>query len=637
MSIIQKLPLHEIHKIAAGQVVERPASVAKELIENALDAGATEIAVHIKQGGKTLIRVLDNGKGMDPDDAQLCFEKHAASKIRSVDELSTIDTFGFRGEALPSIAAVSKVTLITRTSDANCACKVTVENGIMSAQEAAGNQGTDVSVADLFYNTPARLKFCKSDQTEQRHIVSLVHAFALSHEQVAFKLYTDDVLILNATATTDIKMRLMQLLPSSFEQSGLLAFEKAFSAKGFEIKGYITHHQFGTYDRSLIFSFVNGRWVKNFGVAGAFIKGCKQVIPNGKFPAGIIIITIDKKLVDINTHPRKEEVVFAHPKMVENAIEETITELFSDQMSQKIGYVPFSVMQASSESRSPFVYKPFEQATRLEAGAMPPFEYTIPSQPDHENFRASVFESNTDDQFSVQKTRTEDSTQTGTLFDFPKIDFVERADLKQSHLLYDNTFHAQEVQQRFVGQLFDTYLLIERADELFIVDQHAAHERVLFERLNDAAQKSEPVALLFAHTIHLSEAKLELLVPFLHLFEQQAIIAEPFGMQQLLIKAVPVYLKDANLDELVHEFIALIEKEDQVEEKNFLYTVTYNLRAQIACKAAVKAGYKLDTQFVNQLLKDLRSTKDCFSCPHGRPTGWTITKNELEKKFKRKL
>ena len=334
MARIKQLSAQEAQKIAAGEVVERPANVVKELVENALDAGSTQIAIYIQDAGKSLIRIVDNGYGMNPEDAHLCFKHHATSKITRVDDLPSLTTFGFRGEALSSISAVSKVTLITKEAEAAHATKLVLEHGLVIAEEQiSGNTGTDISIADLFYNVPARKKFLKTHETESRQILLLFQAFCLDYLSVHFKLYTQGNLIFNCPGTTDMQQRIAQLWDHSIAQQTIAI---AATTNGIHIEGVITNHTYSRYDRSALFFLVNKRWVKNHTLAKAVMKGYMNVLQPDKFPLACIAITIDPAQVDINIHPRKEEVQFLHPRIVEHALQTTVKEALEKNLSAQL-------------------------------------------------------------------------------------------------------------------------------------------------------------------------------------------------------------------------------------------------------------------------------------------------------------
>ena len=334
MPKIQKLSMHEAQKIAAGEVIERPANLLKELLENALDAGSTKIAIYVKDAGKELIRVVDNGYGMSPEDAELCFEQYATSKITHVDQLQEISTFGFRGEALASIAAVGKVTLVTKEVHADEGTKIHIEQNVLIAKEAVpATIGTDITVRDIFYNVPARRKFLKKRETEWQQIRHLFFAVCLAHLDVDFKLYSEDILIYACAATLSLAEEMQQLFDHAMSKQMIAVEHQLGSMK---MSGLISDHQVQRYDRNGIYLCVNNRWVNDSALTRAFIKGYQNVLQPARYPAGCLFIHIDPKEVDINIHPRKEEVQFMHPRVIEREMQQCITKALEERLSAQL-------------------------------------------------------------------------------------------------------------------------------------------------------------------------------------------------------------------------------------------------------------------------------------------------------------
>ena len=343
MQKIRQLSLHEAQKIAAGEVVERPANVVKELLENAIDAGATVISIYIELAGQKLIRVVDNGLGMSPEDAHACFGHHATSKMSTVEDLMHLTTFGFRGEALSSIAAVSMIHMLTKEEDAQHGIFIERQaNQLVHEEYRPCATGTDISIKDLFYNVPARKKFLKKTETEWRAIVQLFHAFCLDYPTLHFKLYSENKLLYNCPPPASLLARVMQLWEHHDAQH-ILALP-SHRHEGMIISGVLSNHQYYKYDRSHMYFFVNKRWVKNSSLARAAVRGYAQVIPPDRYPIVSIHIEIDTTLVDINIHPRKEEVQFLHPRTIENAlthaIKKTLEENLSLQLHKKVSLEP---------------------------------------------------------------------------------------------------------------------------------------------------------------------------------------------------------------------------------------------------------------------------------------------------------
>ena len=597
MNKIKQLPPLEAQKIAAGEVVERPVNVVKELVENALDAGATQVTIYIQKAGKQLIRVVDNGCGMNEQDAQLCFGHHATSKINSVDDLTSLATFGFRGEALSSICAVSTVTLSTKDADSQQGIKLILHGGQQANQTpCAHTTGTDLAVSDLFYNVPARKKFLRSDDTEWRQIVHLFHAFCFAYQQVHFKLFQENRLVHNCPPTQEHATRLAQLWDHSCAQHMLSLQEQ--NSGGVTISGSISSNHYYRYDRTNIFLFVNKRWVKNFKLANAFIKGYANILPQGRFPAGCIFIDLPADQVDINIHPRKEEVQFLHPRRVEVLVQEAVKTTLEQRLTADLRKQP-AAEQLLSASQSQRVYNEWPdfiaQQTKREsvqfndffAGALVP-EVAAQNMPAAEPA------------LMVQQD-------------------VFNAELEQDAVAneYASTENQEYVTHLLIGQLHKTYILLEHEDGLFVIDQHAAHERILYEQFAARFVSVPSVPLLFPLLITVTKADLQLLAPQLHIFSDHGIVLEPFGEQQLVVKATPVHLKNAPIYELVKEMVGYIQEFQSLEPGQFFKVIHEKLRAQMACKAAVKAGDVLTREQMDQLVRDLGSCNNRLTCPHG--------------------
>lgn len=696
MPKIKHLPIHEAQKIAAGQVIERPADIIKELIENSIDAQATTITLYVQDAGKQLIRVVDNGCGMDSDDAQLCFEKHATSKIQTLDELQNISTFGFRGEAMPSIAAVCKVTLITKQSDASEGLMVTVQDNIIQqCNPISAATGTDISTADLFFNMPARKKFLKKNDTELRHITQLFHAFCLAYPHIHFKFFSDNKQTLNCPPVQKIIDRCTQLW-QNIPQEQILSLNTNNKNDSLSITGAISDHQSFRFDRTGIFLFVNNRWIKDFKLTNAFIKGYMNVAPQGRYPMGSIAITIDPKLVDINVHPRKEEVRFLNPRIVEQLIQQSVKTCLEENIAKRIPATMLNqpVLRSFNEVESyPSVaYKYGGQAERQLKNKFdftaisstksytytPPTTYHTINQNTYQpfNFDAAFPEPhvwNATNTISSQELQAYPSTGSGrtaynsdeeiskntilTSTVHPDPAYAESdGGLSACHAhrsfnegrvegtaveiqtnINNDTSTNTESSYTLIGQYHKTYILIEQKDGLFIIDQHAAHERILYELFAHRFTDVAIVQLLFPVLITLSHNDVQIIEPYLPLFIENGINIELFGANQLKVQATPVHLKEVSLEDLVKEVIGWINEYKYLDEQQFIKKLHEKLRAQMACKAAVKAGDILSHQHMQQLLTTLHTTENRLTCPHGRPTGWLLSNHDIEKKFKRKL
>jgi DNA mismatch repair protein MutL len=581
--------------------------VVKELIENALDAGATEIIIQIKDGGKELIRITDNGYGMAPEDARLSIEQYATSKISSVHDLATLETFGFRGEALASICAVSNVLLRTKQADDQQGIELTIAHGtIIKEQPSAGTVGTDITITDLFYNVPARRKFLKKRETELHQIQLLFQAFCFVYKQVTFKLFHDGKLIYNCPGVTTLTTRFAQLWDHAYATNMLPI---AAHDRGITLSGAISDAHIARYDRAHIFVFVNNRWVKNSSLVKAIIKGYMNVLPPARFPAVGLAITIDPRLVDINIHPRKEEVQFINPRIVELMISEAIKKRLDEQLSKNItgSTTAQSHLQdipgAATHSPLPSatLWQPSWQTTPLQP--LPSAEILLGNlQGAHEDRQPLV--------------------------------------VRPQHITAPDNYMVTEQPTalalgNLIGQFKKTYLLLEHENGLFCIDQHAAHERILYEKFAHRFDEIVTVQLLFAHTITLTVTDLETLLPHLDLFAMHGIGLEPSGNNQLVVQSLPVYIKNQPIDDLIQQVIGWLHEYTTLDTDELHTKIHEKMRAQMACKAAIKAGDLLNFEQMQQLLADLVTTPNRFTCPHGRPTGWLLPLQELEKKFKR--
>lgn len=602
MKKIKQLSLHEAQKIAAGEVVERPGNVVKELIENSIDAGATNISIYVHQGGQALIRITDNGCGMSLEDAQICFDHHATSKINSVQDLPTLQSFGFRGEALASISAVSHVTLITKEADAESGIKIErSQSSIHKIEEISCTSGTDITIKDLFFNVPARKKFLKSAQTEMRHITQLFHAFCFDYHTIHFSLFSENKLVYNCPSVTSFAERAAQVWDETATRN---LIDITYTQKNIVIAGAISNHQYYRYDRNYLYFFVNKRWIKNQQLAKAILKGYLNVIPQARFPAGIISLTVDPQEVDINIHPRKQEVQFLHPRIIEQTLQECVKKSLEQDLSAKI--------------KKPVQFLPVEENT-----------FSARSHLQSPNFSTATFD-NEPQQITFPKPKIEPPLETHTIISnmiqSPAIENNNEKQLQSS----------QQESYRLLCQYKKTYILIERAEGLFIIDQHAAHERILYEQFRSRFGNMQTIQLIFPQIISLSETEYQTIHEQFTLLEQHGIGIEVFGQNQVIIQSTPVHLKNCSMQEIIKEIIGLIEEHKPISKEEFSKVLHERVHAQMACKAAVKAGDELTHEKMQQLLHDLYKTENRFACPHGRPTSWLLSLDELERKFKRK-
>jgi DNA mismatch repair protein MutL len=597
MPRIKQLPPEEAQKIAAGEVIERPANVVKELIENSLDAGATRITLYIEKAGKKLIRIVDDGCGMDEIDARACFAHHATSKISTVHDLHTINTFGFRGEALSSIASVSHITLITKTVESESATKIELsEARILSQEKTSAPTGTDLSIRDILFNVPVRKKFLKTDDTEWRHILYLVHAVALSRRDIHITLYHEGKQVLNCPPVTDYISRAAQLWDADLAQAMISC---SAQERGITIEGMISDHTTYRYDRNALYFFVNGRWIKNYTLSRALMKGYANAIPASQFPTASLMITIDPAQIDVNIHPRKEEVQFLHPKIVEQIIEMAVKTALESRLSAILSKrvqiapratdMPFMPMHAPAPSRPTYAPEPVHVS---HTSAYAPYNFDtiqedgFPTQPVPQKISQAV---------TVTK---------------------------------DETVH------NVIGVYDKTYIMLSTQDGILFIDQHAAHERVLYEQFKIKFADTAIITLMFPHALTFTRETLDMLDPHLSILNENGIHCKRQDTT-LIITATPVYLKNASFKDLVDEMITNLHECGTANDMAIKKLLQEKIHAKMACAAAVKAGDELSSEQIQKLLSDLSKTENRSTCPHGRPTSWLLNHDDLIKKFQR--
>lgn len=586
MKNIIVLPEHEAMKIAAGEVVERPANIIKELLENSIDAESTAITIHLTQAGKSNITITDNGTGMTPKNVRKCFLQHATSKISSVNDLETLHTFGFRGEALASIAAVSNVTITTRDQSHDEAIKIDLSHGTISHETTASHPvGTTISIVNLFEQIPARKKFLKTNETELNAIVTIFQSTVLLQSHVHFKLYHNDKLLYNCPPTADHTDRVAQLWGPQLAES-LIAVPETIK-NDLTIHGSITQAQYHRYNRNQIFIFVNGRWIKNNTVIRAVLKGYKNILPPQKYPATFMFITLPQDKIDVNIHPKKEEIRFLQPRIVEQQVEKVVKAALSDFVSEHITVAPQSFVP---------------QARPFQPQAFTP-QQTI-------NKASQPFQ-------TVQPTEKIVQPQTGTA--------------PQQAQFIPEKQEALESEASVIGQYHKTYILIEKSGNFILVDQHAAHERIMYESLVKNFNSIETITLLFPHIVSLTEEQVSILEPYYHTFKEHGIAIETFSKTEIIIQQTPVYLKTHMLTSLIQNMIEILATEQTFNPEQ----IHSHLRATIACRSSYQAGDTLSQEQMINLIKTLQKTKNRESCPHGRPTMWMMTKKEIDKQFKR--
>jgi DNA mismatch repair protein MutL len=582
-------------KIAAGEVVERPASIVKELVENSLDAGATDILVELENGGKQSIRVTDNGEGMNREDAILAFERYATSKIRTFDDMYTIHSFGFRGEALPSIASIAKCEILTRPRESPSGTRIFLERGVVTEVVEAGCPvGTSLHVRDIFYSTPARKKFLKKDTTEQAHCIDALVRVAIAHPHVRMRLVTPKREVLDVPGTDSLSERISIILGEDLTKN-FMPVEK--HEGNVRIEGFTSKPVFTRSNTKEIFCYVNGRFIRDSLLNNAIMTPYRRVIEARRYPSAIIFITVPTEDVDVNVHPTKMEVRFSNPWNIHSMLVKALTSSLADVAlsSDMSHFYPSGKGDASLPEYRRRVQESLKRYTVM-SGTKAAFS----------GYRHGVHRD--DDGDRIQDLLIQDTLRDQTV-----------------------TFSSL----RYLDQIAGTYLLFSAPDGAILVDQHAAHERVLFEQLkSEYGEKGvEKQILLIPEIISLSSADYIVFKDHLEFLNDIGFEIEGYSGNTVIIKSVPTILSDVDLKGIVS---AVIEEVEKTGKSTGIEEVRDKILTQIACQCAVKAHHKLSGAEVEGLCRDLDSIPFASTCPHGRPIFIKFDTRDLEKMFRRK-
>lgn len=632
MSIIHLLDENTINQIAAGEVVERPSAVVKELIENALDAGANAITAEIKEGGLSLIRISDNGRGIGRDDIPLAFMRHATSKIKSAEDLFSVTSLGFRGEALSSIAAVSQVELITKETSALNGYRYIIEGGEEKSIEEIGcPSGTTILVRNLFYNTPARRKFLKTPATEAGYVNDLMERLMVSHPEVSFRFIVNNQVKLQSSGNNNIKDILYHIYGRDISKE-LLSVD--YSTDDVRIGGYIGKPIFNRGNRNFENYFINGRYIKNNIISRAIEDAYRPFMMQHKYPFTSLYYEINPSLLDVNVHPQKLELKLINGDNIYDITYNLIRNILSGkELIPKISLSKGNKGDSEKAEYSRRLPEPFEKNRLSQLKALE----TMAKGPNPEDKRAPISHAQSNNQNSSVQNDIIKEANSYSVDDGPK------AAMEQIQLFTDKSsdeaapFISEQAvaKHRIIGQVFSTYWLVEYKKELYIIDQHAAHEKVLYERIMAAARRNQ----------HSSQMLMPPLVLSLSLREQQAVKEneetlrrigyelEHFGGNEFSVRAVPADLYGLSDKDLFLEFIDELTQEIVIRRPN--PESILEKTASMACKAAVKANHAFSVDEATALIKELLTLNDPYHCPHGRPVIISMSQYELEKKFKR--
>ncbi len=637
MSKIKVMSEHLSNRIAAGEVIERPASVVKELVENAIDAGAKRIRIEIERAGTRLIAVTDDGSGMAPDDALLSLEPHGTSKLLNEEDIDNIVTLGFRGEALPSIASISRLTLNTRTADQVEGTQLTLEAGkLLESTPCGGAVGTSLRVRDLFFNTPARKKFLKSDATEMHHIEETVLALAIPRPDVAFELINDGRRMFNSPAAADGAPRLREFFGKTYADS---FWPVSHRESGLSVSGWIAAPGFTRNSRREQRTFINGRAVESLAIFRGIREGYATLAESGRFPPVVLFLTMSPREVDVNVHPAKREVRFRQEYIVSRAVSTAIGNALKRTREAVIpadaddlplsGKVPLRMVLDAAAVR----YEPKQTVQPAFPEILPPPPIAIPEERPEEPI-PPIQAPSPEDAIELPGAPSISSDHVEQLTDVPPQTAGDTVEIPlRSRFDYPEVPFNGEWPTRLIGVLDETYLLASGRSGLILIDQHAAHERVMFERLLEAARHgAASQRLLLPQTLELPQSQATLLLRNRKIFEAAGFDVEPMGSNTVMLNAVPAALPGhRDLTEMIPDMLQeLLENAG----KNLPIELEYVARA--ACRAAVKAHDALPPAAAEELLRQLGECRQGTLCPHGRPTMITITLREIEKRFARR-
>ena len=636
--MIQILSNETSEKIAAGEVVERPASVIKELTENAIDSGADEIFVDLENGGHSLIKITDNGCGISKDELPIAIQRFATSKITKFEDLFSINTLGFRGEALPSIGAISRLEIVSKKRDEDFAYMIIVEGGqVIDTREASGSDGTTVKVTNLFYNTPARKKFQKTPSNEISHIVKYLSAMAVLRRDIHFRLKNNGRIIFDYPVAMNKKDCLKKIwgIPSTDVMKSLSS-----SCPSAKLTGIICSPDVDRSSRNEIMFCVNGRIIKNTQLIQAVIEGYSPFLATKKYPLAFLSMDIDPNTIDVNVHPAKTEIHFEEQQKIFGFVKHVINETVKSFRDPEFSYtaetengeiydtITGEIKEKSIddfENEKKIYYQPIQKVTKnkvttyLNSMLKPAETVNIQDFIDDEEKRFSKEQQEKVEIVEENKNNTDN------------IEYIEQKTEKKienkNEFIFENNYNFIPL-----TQIFDTYIAGEFNGEFILIDQHAAHEKIIYESLNSTGNKGNIQFLLIPEILELSSDKTEITKKYLDYFKEIGFDIADFGNNTFKITAVPFFIEQREIKSFIDDIITSIIEETQ----NSQIIPLENLRHMVACKSAIKANKKLSFDEMKSLFAKLMTLKEPFFCPHGRPVIHKFTKYELEKLFKRK-
>lgn len=616
------------NKIAAGEVIERPASVIKELVENSIDAGATNVNVEIRNGGISFIRVIDNGSGLDGDDVEIAFERHATSKIRRADDLESISSMGFRGEALASIAAVSTVQMSTRVKSAVQGVSIEVKGGcIIDVKPAGCPIGTSITVRELFFNTPARYKFLKKDATEAGYTADVLSRIALGYPDISFKLVSNGAVLLHTPGNGDLKSAIFSVYGA---ETAKQLIEVNFNDGRLKITGCIGKAEVSRSSRAQQSIYINRRYIRSKTITSAIDAAYVTFLMKNRFAFALLDIRLNQAMVDVNVHPSKMEVKFSSEQDVYRAVYHAVNSALLSQST--IRTLP------TYEKTDRTAFNIHERATDKPAYTQQAFEWV---KKELDQKRADAIAGVVDERNTGHSDASGENTEYIAEYKTPYAELENRNKSESSDTENESTNHTTAKASfprlfegtRIVGQVFSTYILLEREDELFLLDQHAAHERIQYEELKEAFERNEPVSqtLLAVIAVELTGGEYQFAIDEALFFEKLGFSYESFGTNSIILRSVPFEEKDIDIKEMFLEILDFVMSGGNGQKNSITDEALYTM----ACKSAVKAHKKLEEIEIEALLDKLSALENPYTCPHGRPAILKLRRYDLEKLFKR--
>ena len=632
MSKIIELPEVLANQIAAGEVIERPASVVKELVENSIDAGSSQITIEIEESGLKKIQVTDNGEGISQEDVALSLHRHATSKIKSQADLFRIRTLGFRGEAIPSIASISHFTVKTATADEHYGTILVAKGGEIERQEPISTPvGTKITVENLFYNTPARLKYMKSLQSELAHIVDVVNRLSLAHPEIAFTLINDGRQMTTTSGTGDLRQAIAGIY-------GLNTAKKMIEISNadldFEVSGYISLPELTRANRNYITILINGRYIKNFLLNRAILDGYGSKLMVGRFPIAVIDIQIDPYLADVNVHPTKQEVRISKEKELMSLISSAIAESLREQ-----DLIP-DALENLAKSSTRGLPKPQQTSLPLKQTNLyydkERHDFfvksdTVEEEPVQLFNEVDKAVKPVDNQSSVRYAQRSAADQEYDEHD--NLDFKNKTKINRMIESLDKEEASTFPELEYFGQMHGTYLFAQGNGGLYIIDQHAAQERVKYEYYRDKIGEVDDSLqqLLMPYLFEFSGADFIKLQEKMELLKQVGINLEPYGNNTFILREHPIWMKEEEIETAVYEMCDMLLLTNEVSVKKY----RAELAIMMSCKRSIKANHTLDDYSARQLIVQLSQCKNPYNCPHGRPVLVNFTKSDMEKMFRR--